>query len=401
MLDVVKRADAKPASGETDDAEIRVAALTGVPAFAAEKADWTRLAATSHLLIQHDWLATWQKAFAADTEFVILKATRGDKVLGYLPLLRYRSRWRRFPVTVLSLCANEHSTWGSLLLAPGQGDVVAQAFVRHLLDWRGWDVMQLPRLALVSTGSRHLLDGLLASGAGTMSRLEYQYVLQLPAQWEDYVRSLSRNFRSNLDSTRSKLAKMGTWAITVATERAEAQSAFEAFVDVDGRSWKKAAGETVASEPRARNYYATLVDAFSARGRCWIVLLRLDEKVISAAIFFEHNGTAYGLKSSSDAGIEAGTLSAGHLTVLRGFEEAHRRGLRRIHMLSGAATWARYKGELEPVLSGHAFNGHAYGRMVEFADRIATGLVKRPPATVPGGRRRARDATAHLGKDQG
>ena len=383
------------------ETHIRVAVLSGAAALQMEEAEWRRLAVDAHLLIQYEWVTAWLKAFGERVEFSLLKATRGEEVVGYLPLVRTRTRWRRLPVTLLSLCANEHSTWGSVLLKSGRDGEVAQAFGDFLLQWRTWDIMQLPRLPLLSTCSRHLLDVLLASGAGSVSRLEYQFVMRLPERWEDYIASLSRNFRDNLSSTRRRLGKLGTCGVVVTRTPEETLLAFDALVDVDQRSWKQRNGETIASRPHANAFYQALVEAFAPLDRCWITRYELDGRVISAALFFEQNGVAYGLKSSSDVEVEAGSISAGHVTLLSGVEEAHRRGLRSVQVLSGSPAWQRYRGELEPVLSGHAYNRHLYGRLVEFADRIASGLIKTAPIyAMPANRRLREDRQADSGKNQ-
>lgn len=379
-MDSVQRAGAVrvPAKAASDP-DIHVEVLSGHGVLDAEAGTWQALAASSDMFVQHQWVTVWQRAFADPAEFILLKARRGADVVGYLPLLKRRSRWRMLPVTTLCFCANEHSTWGSVLLSPDRSGEVADAFSRFLLGWRDWHVMLLPRMPLMSAQSRYLLDSLLAAGAATMSRLEYQHIIEFPDSWDDYVASLSRNFRDNLRRTERKLAARQNFRLVTAPRELDLETAFAGFVDVDRRSWKHHSGETVASRSEAQLFYAGLVETFGRENRCWIALLEADGAVISAGLFFEQNGIGYGLKTSSDAGIEAGSMSLGHLTVMRGFAEAHRRGVRTMHTLSGAWTWGRYTAIREPIVSALAYNNRQpYGRVVEWADRIATGFSKNP-----------------------
>jgi CelD/BcsL family acetyltransferase involved in cellulose biosynthesis len=341
--------------------------------------NWQGLAEATHIFADGIWLRCWLDSFARDAEFCVVRAQAGSRVVGLVPLVVDRSRWIRLSVRRLALCANDHSPWGSLLVHPDHRRRTVIELAAFIADLPGWHIFELPRIPSSDRAAAAFLRAMTMHGRASVTRFEQTYVLETCGRWNEYAAGLSRNFRSTLNRTRRQLEARGPLSIVIRQTGEDAERAFEEFLSVDDASWKSSGGEVISKSGRLRNYYGSLISRYMAAGRGWVSVVLSNERPIAAALGFQHGQAAYALKVSSDARVESSTTAPGHLAVLALVEEAFRRDLKQFHFLSGAPSWERYRGTLEPLLSARVFHPGRYGQFVAMIDQVrgASRLITR------------------------
>lgn len=155
---------------------------------------------------------------------------------------------------------------------------------------------------------------------------------------------------------------------------ASIQEGVRMFFEVDSRSWKRSDGEAIMDHGRLRDYYIGATAAFAAVGGCYVVVMTLDEKPISAALFFSEGTGAYGVKTSFVDDPAYSEFSPGFLAVASGVRECWRRGIREFYFLSAASDWERWTDSRVNFVSRIAFHPSRYGRLLAGMEKLGRAI---------------------------
>jgi CelD/BcsL family acetyltransferase involved in cellulose biosynthesis len=174
---------------------------------------WDRLhaaASVASVFNGWSWLATWWRLYGQGRELHVMVATRGEAVVGILPLYIDTATHFGLRVRLLRLLGDggdSHPDDLGPLLAPGQEAQVAQTLAAAMLDLPVFDVAELNDI-----DSRSAFPAAVAAVAGhaqlrcavqPCQRIAY---LRLPPDWDAFLAGLSANRRSQLRRKRAKLA---------------------------------------------------------------------------------------------------------------------------------------------------------------------------------------------------
>jgi hypothetical protein len=125
----------------------------------------------------------------------------------------------------------------------------------------------------------------------------------------------SGSTRRKLKQDWNRLAATGELKLANVREAGEIGGAFEAFLELEARSWKGAGGTALLSNARDAGFARTLIGDMAARGNASVALLTLDGKPIAAQVLLYCGKTAYTWKTSYDP--DLGKFSPGTLLVDR------------------------------------------------------------------------------------
>ena len=148
-----------------------------------------------------------------------------------------------------------------LLCAPEHQQLVAGALVRYLCQHeRGWDLLDFVGQR-AGSALRQALDA--AAGKSFRTRdIAVEPYHEIPIIWTDlhaYFRSLAKKMRSNISRQARRLFAAGEVEIVLAHGPEAVAAWFDAYRDLDGRSWKHGTKSSIEREPRRVRFYREVV----------------------------------------------------------------------------------------------------------------------------------------------
>jgi Acetyltransferase (GNAT) domain len=286
-----------------------------------------------------------------------------DRLIGIAPMRRSLEhvgpslgplRLRGIRVRVLAPLDTEQP---GILAAPEDLARAATALISHICshehDWGMLEFAgQLPGTAL------H--EAVHAAGGGKFRArdIEVEPYTEIPIVWGDlsaYFRSLTKKMRSNISRQARRLFACGQVELVLAEGPQAASAWFDAYCDLDSRSWKHGTASSIQRHPRRVRFFREIAAGRGGLDPSFIGVL-LDG-VLTAGLLVGSNSTAsldhhgaWCLEMAYDE--SRADLGPGQLLLLLAVGEAIRRGARFLNFMQNFAYYKhRWGAELIPVVN--------------------------------------------------
>jgi CelD/BcsL family acetyltransferase involved in cellulose biosynthesis len=339
---------------------IKRAAEDGENIFETLREDWRRLFAEAECspFLSWEWLSIWHKWFGADSggrEPFILKAYRGDHLIGLLPLCSQKKNVLGMRLKRLGFLGEETGGADYLDLIAKREDKaeIWAAIFDFLKEENDFDLLALENLAGDSDSAQ-----LLQNFGQNTAKKRFQYAeetttvcpqIDLAGGWDAVLKTSKR--ASNFKRRLKQLEKMPGFEFRTVTAPGETAEAFERFFQLHEKRWLKQGGSELSGHPRLVSFQRDLVSALSEAG-----LIRFDEIWAEG----ECRSSVYGLDDrrafyyyNSGYDLEWANYSVGLVLIGLSVKSAIERGSSRYDFLRGEETykfdWANNQKELVTV----------------------------------------------------
>lgn len=299
----------------------------------ALEAHWRSLAGTiDTTLSTFDWVFAAAKNFYADGDLHVISLRRADVVVAIAPL----AFTKRDGVTWLEIIgASDLHEPGGLLYA----DEASLRGLCEAITASPWPVA-LERIVTGGVIAQHLRRLRARPGRVVDAGTTESTRVDITSDWPDYAQKLSTRRRSDYRQSRRAIERNGSvhFSLIQPTE-SEAPELLSAAFAVESRSWKGAAGSSLARNPRLAGFFRDLGSALAARGELLIALMHLNEKPIAMQIAVRHAKVYWLLKIGYDP--LWARYSPGFQLMMDVIREVHERKLRRIEFMGSDEPWLR------------------------------------------------------------
>lgn len=268
-----------------------------------------------------EWLWPWWSHYRGPSDSLYLLAAReGDRLVGLAPL--YRSSVPAYGLGSLRRVGFIGDTSGDseyldFIVESGREAEVVRAFLDHLeADSAGWDLAEL-RLLRKSSPTVDLLRSRAAERHYLIKTHDLPCLsIALPADWDDYLKTLKSRFRSKLRSLLRRLPAEHGAVFERCTSAEELPERLESLFQLHQERWR-AEGEpgSFASEAR-RGFYQDMARGLLERGWLRFYSLRLEDRLVAHEYSFEHRGHVYYLQQGYDVAfkkLNVGTALKAHV----------------------------------------------------------------------------------------
>jgi CelD/BcsL family acetyltransferase involved in cellulose biosynthesis len=127
--------------------------------------------------------------------------------------------------------------------------------------------------------------------------------------WDEYLQRLGTRTRKNVKRYLHQLEARGGYALETFDRAEDMGRALDLYLDIEGRSWKRPAGQGIGKDARNEGFYRDLLPRLARSGRSAISFLRLRDRHIAALIEHSMNGVVYAAQTAFDD--ETAALSPG------------------------------------------------------------------------------------------
>lgn len=225
------------------------------------RSDWNALLdeSISHVpFLRYDYLVNWWQTrgggeWQADSELVIVSATRDDRLIGIAPLFRAEHSGRK---ALLLLGSIEVSDYLDFIVRPADLDEFLAGLLPFLAqEAPDWQALDLYNLLDFSPSLKALPQAAAAQGWGyAWQQLEHSPYIPLPGDWETYLASIDKKQRHEIrrKMRRTEEASLPIdWTIT--RDPAALDADMETFLGLMAQDPEKAAFLTPAMRQHMRN----------------------------------------------------------------------------------------------------------------------------------------------------
>jgi len=263
-----------------------------------------------------------------------LAALRDGQLIGYLPLKQVTraTLWSR--VTTLSFLVTHDTDRPHLVAGPDDLPAVSVAMYEHVLARRrDWDFLEFQQQ---DANSSLFPPPTTVDLSGHLVRLWPSLPnCTIHVRWHslrEYVASLDKKFRSNLDRQMRHLLAAGEVELLSSSDRAVTPALLELYRGIEPRSWKSLADATIGRHPRRIAYFEGLLDPRQPM-QVSIQILLLDGLPIAGLINGAYLGQLYALHIVYDEAFHR--VTPGSAMLLMGMRQAIEGGYTAFNLLSG------------------------------------------------------------------
>jgi hypothetical protein len=283
----------------------------------------------------------------------------GDQLIGCAPM-----RWSTdnfgavigrlgLPVARLGFLAALDTEQPGLLCASGDEERVAAALIRHFCDIeRNWGMLEFAGQR--PGGTLHRATHAAANGRFRVRDIAVDPFNEISLVWPDvgsYYKSLAKKMRSNISRQARRLFASGEAELILAEGPTAVSAWFEAYCELDSRSWKRGTVSSIQRHPRRVEFYREIVAGRGGLEPSFIGVL-LDRVLIAGLIVGDnsayspqYNGT-WCLEMAYDD--TRANLGPGQLLLLLAVAEAIKRGNKFLNMLQMFAYY-KHRWRAEPI----------------------------------------------------
>lgn len=254
-------------------------------------AEWRELHAADPMatpFVSPAWVLACWRHYAGEARPWVLAAREGNDLVGLAPLAIRRGRGIRS----LLVTGEALGDYWDVLAVPSEREAVLAAMSRELRDRAGaWDELSLARLR-AGSGTRAALERvgtLAAEGAGLPCP-----GVELPASYDDYLKSLSRDRRWHFRRDLRRLDD-GEVEVRAVVETDELSAAVGRWHELRLRQWSEQGRElfSLQADDRFRAFMTEVVQELVPAKRALMWEFHADERLVGSYVSFIDDHTFY------------------------------------------------------------------------------------------------------------
>ncbi|HIE51041.1 MAG TPA: GNAT family N-acetyltransferase, partial [Armatimonadetes bacterium] len=338
-------------------ASLRVEVISHPARFSALRREWNALLRESRvdtIFLTWEWLWTWWQVFSPGRELRIIALWDGKHLVGLAPFLKRPVSY--LPGLVFDrlefLASGEEeadeicSDYLNFIAHRDYEQLVVRTLAHCLTTtlYQEWDEIVLSALEGNNPYGEWLPD-LFPPPRYLVTRrpLSTSFRLSLPASWEEYLQSLSRNTRAQVRRSLRALEEAGEWRLHRPTTREELSAAEETLRTLHQSRWTKRGKPGVFASERFCTFHYRMMRYLFAQGQLDLVTLIVKGEPIGCLYNLRYGDTVFfyqsGIREVADKHLRPGVLL--HVLAIR---EALGQGFSTYDFLRGEMRYKRSLG---------------------------------------------------------
>lgn len=261
--------------------------LADLNSIAAEWDDLSLNAPQQNPIMSHAWLSCFFSVYGTELNWFVAAAFIEDKLVAVLPLIVRRTNSVLGEIEYLQLPKNDHTLSVDACVMDGHqsllNDLHKAAFQFYpkacYIEYSRIDAVSNNYLWMKSQESLWVQTDLNAFGCS----------VENPASYEEYLASLSKNHRSNLNRWSNKLKNFTQVEMFFSAE--DSDENFQAVFTLEHSGWKGQAQSSVLSNTKATEYFRCLAKSLASKGWLCYQLLKVDSAYIAGNFSIQFNKT--------------------------------------------------------------------------------------------------------------
>ncbi len=321
-------------------ADLSIEQVTDIEQFCSLREPWNALLQKSHdknVFLTWEWLFTWWQHYGNGKELRIFVIREADRIIGIAPLMQTKYGQGIINIDVIeNLCA-VNCDYSGIILTERRHESVAVllGYLEKLIRDNNVIVRMshIPEKSSFVSALREQYPAFSKSLSLNERLISSCPYITLPATWEEYFQTLSRNRRGILRRAMRSLQKDHTVEFKKYENNESLQDKLQVLFDFHKERWQKRNISSKFSRPEAREFYVDVSQAFYQSNLLNLSYLNIDGETVSIIWGFNYDGKYYYMTpafnlSYSDYGV-------GNVHMMKLIEDAIHIGLSEFDFLKG------------------------------------------------------------------
>lgn len=266
--------------------------------------EWNELLADTNYnvpFLRHEWFVNWWNHFGAGHQLVIIAARQAGKLVFAMPLMEKHLFLFGSRFVVLQSQTNSHSFRYAFLLKQGATGILEKVWDYLRKRPRPWHLLIMQEMPVDAVSHDSLLQAAdqHSHHIGLWSKGMSPY-LALDGDWNSYLASLNKKFRSNLKRRRKKLAEVGAVSFDCQTFGDQVDNVLRQGLALEQKGWKGENGSAIACSPKLVSFYSNLARISAEKGWLRLSTLNIDQAPIAFDFGLEYNSQRFCMKIAYD-----------------------------------------------------------------------------------------------------
>lgn len=284
---------------------LSVSARSSVEEISALSAEWSRLLERcpgADLFSTPAWHLAWWHAFGQGRMPYVLEVRAEGRLVAVLPLARFKDTLRGLPVRVTGSYNNEHASRTGLCIEAGQEPLAVRALAQYLAqDAASWDVLMLRQWPAAAAWLQPFIA---AAADADLAPFEPtpgvgKCVLPLAGEWDDFLATRSRHFRTRLKENLRRVGKQGA---VVFRRSSGCKEDFDTFARLEKSTWK-VGDENARLGSRGWAFEREVALSHASGIRCLNLFLEIDGVVVGGVHAVGYGGVLYSMQTLFDESV--------------------------------------------------------------------------------------------------
>ena len=252
----------------------------------------------------YEWIEAWWRHYEQPgmEPFVLVVLDEDGEVAGLAPW--YRKQGALFGRTLGFLGSGEVcSEYLTLLAQPEQ----AERVTRQIADWLAgegrseWDAIELEGIDQTDETLAALIDALGEHGCPVRQRQRINaWRLELPADWDGYLRKLSKSRRGGVRTLQRRYFDTGRAVLRTAESEEDVERGLKILHDLHQRRRQSLGDAGCFASSRFAGFLHEAAQRFYALGRLRLQWIDLDDRPVAAAFDLCSSDTVFHYQSGID-----------------------------------------------------------------------------------------------------
>ena len=294
--------------------------------------------AANTVFLTWEWISSWWNIYGNGKDLAVVVARRNGELVAIVPLYRVRRTVLKF----LSLSeyrflgdGSGDSDYLDLIVRRNDGTEVIEAIISWIVGTFPSNSIfyfnEIPESSPNLSILRRCLEESGFYGEEGFVRCAYT---ELPATWDDYIKTLRPRMRTKVRSLRRNFEKeAGQIDFFVLKDDRELEQRLQSLFDLHRMRWEKKFQTGVFVLPGKKDFYREISKEFLRKGWLRLYSIRIRERYIAHQFCFRYGDTVFLLQEGYDPTFEE--LEAGNLLRSMVLEDCIREGVKVYDYLGG------------------------------------------------------------------
>ncbi|MHB8842233.1 MAG: GNAT family N-acetyltransferase [Candidatus Aquicultor sp.] len=312
---------------------LAIEVVTDLERFRNLKDDWNTLAAAagSSIFQTWEWSWYWWKSNSRGKKLSLLVVRDAGTIVGIAPIYLSSTQYG-LPLKVAAFIGTNGTDYLDLIADSDVPDA-AVALYDALFDASEWDAIDLHQLSSDRSTAREVVEKAKARGCSCTDVIQdHSFSVELPGSWEEYLATLSKKFRWNVQYYARRLARDHDMLIRLSGPETVRED-MELFFKLHQKRFlaKKKPGAYL--NPKFRKFHIELAAALCESGWLRLYVMQIDGLPVATLYGFVLGDTFYYYLGGFEP--EWAAMSVSTVLIGRAIEDSIAAGIRKFDFLRG------------------------------------------------------------------
>ena len=237
---------------------------------------------SDYVCLTFEWFKSWWLSFGKNKELHILLLKDKDSILGIVPLMISRTKFRGLPVREIGFIQNENSPRCDFILTDKRETSIGEIVKYFKENKENWDVIHFVNIPQDSPNYEILQDALKRNDMlfGIKNGL-YSPFIQIRSDWKTYFSSRTKKFRKATRNNINRMERLGPYRIKRIENINGGEGILANIFEISKNSGKAKNGKEIKDTDENGNFFEQLSKNSSPKGWLNIWFLNLNGKSIA------------------------------------------------------------------------------------------------------------------------